>query len=55
MRIPLPPVPLPEHLVAVAREYADGTKQPVEPRDAATVILMRGSAVPRSCPARRAE
>ncbi|MCW2772713.1 MAG: hypothetical protein JWN91_1039 [Nocardioides sp.] len=44
MRIPLPPVPLPEHLVAVAREYDDGTRTPVEPRDAATVILMRPSA-----------
>jgi 8-oxo-dGTP pyrophosphatase MutT (NUDIX family) len=44
VRIPLPPVPLPEHLVAVAREYDDGTRTPVEPRDAATVILMRPSA-----------
>ena len=44
MRIPLPPVPLPEHLVAVAREYDDGTRTPVEPRNAATVILMRPSA-----------
>jgi 8-oxo-dGTP pyrophosphatase MutT (NUDIX family) len=44
VRIPLPPVPLPEHLVAVAREYDDGTRTPVEPRNAATVILMRPSA-----------
>jgi 8-oxo-dGTP pyrophosphatase MutT (NUDIX family) len=44
VRIPLPPVPLPEDLVAVAREYDDGTRTPVEPRDAATVILMRPSA-----------
>jgi 8-oxo-dGTP pyrophosphatase MutT (NUDIX family) len=44
MRIPLPPVPLPEDLVAVAREYDDGTRTPVEPRNAATVILMRPSA-----------
>lgn len=44
MRIPLPPVPLPEHLVEVARSFADGSQEPVEPRDAATVILMRGSA-----------
>ena len=44
MRIPLPPVPLPERLVAVAREYDDGTRVPVEPRNAATVILMRPSA-----------
>jgi 8-oxo-dGTP pyrophosphatase MutT (NUDIX family) len=41
VRIPLPPVPLPEHLVAVAREYDDGTRTPAEPRNAATVILMR--------------
>lgn len=44
MRIPLPPVPLPEHLVEVARSFADGTNAPAEPRDAATVILMRESA-----------
>jgi 8-oxo-dGTP pyrophosphatase MutT (NUDIX family) len=37
-------VPLPEHLVEVARSFADGTQVPAEPRDAATVILMRGSA-----------
>ena len=43
MRIPLPPVPLPEHLVEVARSFADGTNAPAEPRDAATVILMRPS------------
>ncbi len=43
MRIPLPPVPLPESLVDVAREFTDGTKAPVEPRNAATVILMRPS------------
>ena len=44
MRIPLPPVPLPDSLVDVAREFSDGTKTPVEPRNAATVILMRPSA-----------
>ncbi|MDO9455552.1 NUDIX hydrolase [Nocardioides sp.] len=44
MKIPLPPVPLPDDLVAVAREYADGTRTPVEPRNAATVVLMRPSA-----------
>ncbi len=43
MKIPLPPVHLPEELVAVAREYADGVRQPAEPRTAATVILMRPS------------
>lgn len=43
MRIPLPPVPLPDDLVGVAREYADGIRTPVEPRNAATVILMRPS------------
>lgn len=41
MRIPLPPVPLPAHLADVAREYADGTREAAEPRDAATVILQR--------------
>ncbi len=44
MEIPIPPVPLPDHLVEVAREYADGGREPVEPRDAATVILLRPSA-----------
>ncbi|MGI8524506.1 MAG: NUDIX hydrolase [Nocardioides sp.] len=34
-------IALPEQLVASAREYADGTRTPVEPRDAATVILIR--------------
>lgn len=41
MKIPLPPVPLPDFLADVAREYADGTRVAAEPRDAATVILMR--------------
>ncbi|WP_243060188.1 NUDIX hydrolase [Nocardioides sp. SR21] len=44
MKIPLPPVPLPEHLIDVARSFEDGTNTPAEPRDAATVILMRPSA-----------
>ncbi|GAA3816079.1 NUDIX hydrolase [Nocardioides panacisoli] len=44
MRIPLPPVPLPEELAAVAREYADGTREPAEPRNAATVVLLRDGA-----------
>jgi 8-oxo-dGTP pyrophosphatase MutT (NUDIX family) len=43
MRIPVPRVPLPEHLVEAAREYDDGRREPVEPRDAATVILLRPS------------
>lgn len=43
MRIPLPPVPLPDRLVDVAREFEDGRQEPAEPRDAATVILMRPS------------
>lgn len=41
MRIPLPPVPLPDKVVALAAEYADGTREPVEPRNAATVIVLR--------------
>ncbi len=44
MAIPLPPVPLPAHLLDLAREYDDGTRQPVEPRNAATVVLLRPSA-----------
>ncbi len=43
MRIPLPPVPLPDRLVDVAREFEEGRQVPVEPRNAATVILMRPS------------
>ncbi len=41
MKIPVPPVPLGEDLVALAGEYAAGTRSPVEPRDAATVVLTR--------------
>ena len=44
MRIPLPPVPLPDKIVDVAREFEEGRQTPAEPRDAATVILMRPSA-----------
>ncbi|WP_370247007.1 NUDIX hydrolase [Nocardioides sp.] len=44
MRIPIPPVPLPPHLADVAREYADGTRVAVEPKDAATVVVMRQGA-----------
>jgi 8-oxo-dGTP pyrophosphatase MutT (NUDIX family) len=36
-------IPLPPHLVEQAAEYADGTRTPVEPRDAATVVLLRPS------------
>jgi 8-oxo-dGTP pyrophosphatase MutT (NUDIX family) len=43
MKIPIPPVALPDHLVEAAREFADGRRTPVEPRDAATVILLRSS------------
>lgn len=34
-------MPLPPHLVDLAREYDDGSRVPVEPRNAATVILLR--------------
>lgn len=44
MQIPLPPVPLPDHLVEVARAYESGEREPVEPRNAATVVLMRPAA-----------
>jgi 8-oxo-dGTP pyrophosphatase MutT (NUDIX family) len=40
LRIPLPP-----QLVEQAREYADGTLTPAEPRNAATVVLLRSSDV----------
>ena len=33
---------LPDHLVENARAFADGTKTPAEPRDASTVVLLRG-------------
>ncbi|MDQ4055299.1 MAG: NUDIX hydrolase [Actinomycetota bacterium] len=47
MKIPLPPVPLPERLVDLAKEYDAGTRVAVEPRNAATVVLLRpGSAGP---------
>jgi 8-oxo-dGTP pyrophosphatase MutT (NUDIX family) len=35
------PVPLPPRLLEAAREYAAGTRVPAEPRDAATVLLLR--------------
>ena len=45
MTPPLPPIQLPPQFAEAAREFADGTREPAEPRDAATVILMRpGSA-----------
>ena len=37
-------LPLPPQLVAQARQYADGTRTPVEPRNAATVVLLRPGA-----------
>ncbi len=37
-------VRLPVQLVERAREYADGSREPAEPRNAATVVLMRESA-----------
>ena len=43
MFIPIPPIPIPQHVVDQAKEYDDGTRTPVEPRDAATVILLRPS------------
>ncbi|WGL52788.1 NUDIX hydrolase [Nocardioides sp. BP30] len=44
MRIPLPPVALPPEAVLTAAEYAEGRRTPVEPRDAATVVLARPGA-----------
>ena len=43
MRIPIPPIPLPDHVVEAARDYDEGRREPVEPRNAATVILLRAS------------
>ena len=37
-------VPLPASLLEKAREYAAGTRVPAEPRDAATVLLLRDGA-----------
>jgi 8-oxo-dGTP pyrophosphatase MutT (NUDIX family) len=37
-------LPLPESLVEQARRYGDGSLAPAEPRNAATVVLMRGGA-----------
>jgi 8-oxo-dGTP pyrophosphatase MutT (NUDIX family) len=36
-------LPLPPQLVQQAAEYADGSRTPAEPRDAATVVLLRPS------------
>jgi len=41
VRIPLPPIQLPEEFVTISREYDDGTRQAAEPRNAATVVLLR--------------
>ena len=43
MKIPLPPVPLPHKLAELAKEYDGGARTPADPRDAATVVLMRSS------------
>jgi 8-oxo-dGTP pyrophosphatase MutT (NUDIX family) len=37
-------MPLPPRLLQTAREYADGRRTPVPPRDAATVLLLRDGA-----------
>lgn len=37
-------IPLPEALVEQARSFTEGTAEPAEPRDAATVVLMRPGA-----------
>ena len=43
MRIPAPAALLPADLVELARAYEDGTRTPAEPRNAATVVLLRPS------------
>jgi 8-oxo-dGTP pyrophosphatase MutT (NUDIX family) len=45
VRIPVPPVLLPEQVVELARAYDDGSRTPAEPRNAATVVLLRPSDV----------
>lgn len=44
MRIPLPPVPLPDAVVETARAFESGEREAAAPRDAATVVLMRPGA-----------
>ena len=39
-----PGLPMPPHLAELAREYADTARAAAEPRDAATVVLLRASA-----------
>ncbi|MBS43667.1 MAG: NUDIX hydrolase [Nocardioides sp.] len=41
MRIPMPRMPLPDDLVALADDFTSGRREPAVPRDAATVVLMR--------------
>ena len=43
MRIPAPAALLTADLVELARAYEDGTRTPAEPRNAATVVLLRPS------------
>ena len=43
MRIPAPAALLPDDLVELARAYEDGSRTPAEPRNAATVVLLRPS------------
>jgi 8-oxo-dGTP pyrophosphatase MutT (NUDIX family) len=38
---------LPAHMVAQVRGFVDGSSTPVEPRNAATIVLMRGGESPR--------
>ena len=44
LRIPVPPVPLPAEFVDIIREYDDGTRTAADPRNAATVVLLRPGA-----------
>ncbi len=43
MNIPLPPVHLPDEMVDQIREFENGTRAVAEPRNAATVVLLRDS------------
>jgi 8-oxo-dGTP pyrophosphatase MutT (NUDIX family) len=43
VRVPAPAALLPDDLVELARAYEDGSRTPAEPRNAATVVLLRPS------------
>lgn len=50
MAFPVPPSRLPDEVVAKARQFGPGAQTPAEPRDAATVVLVRPGADPAGGP-----